>query len=489
MNRILLAIIAMLIISLPAFSCERCKLECGNSAFVEVCKDLGVDSGKVGSVGLIDTSADLKKAAEKVGIKARWSYVSAERLGAVKGPFIAHVWGDHFVVVRSDGAGNLSVFDPSIASTDASKPQPISSLTDLKTSFSGEVLFVSMGGELPADVKPSGPAAVFEPYVVDFGEVFQSDEVVKTVTIRNVGSQDLVISEVRGTCGCQTAFVGEKTAAPGKSVEIQVKLATYARTGPQSLKFYVDSNSTDQPIAQVNLRGNIRPQNVSIYPSSLNFGPLRSGETANREIRISDPMGKGLLITDPKCDSPAVKLIMKKEGSAENPEYVLNVSVSEAQLKENLQTKITLKSNYPKQKQVEIYVTAILDRQSVAIKQTPPPPPVVIPTPSIPVPELNVFITGGVKGKELKHTVALKTPVKQEFKITKVDCPLYFLGVSVVPPKPVKDKKQTEKETKVIITLLKTTPAGTISGDIMLHTNDRKQPLIKLKVYGIVAEG
>jgi hypothetical protein len=479
--------LTLLIISLPAFPCERCKLECGNSALIEVCKDLGVDSGKVGSV-TIDTSADLKKAAEKLGLKARWSYISADRLATVKGPFIAHVWGDHFVVVRSDGAGSVSVFDPSIASTDASKPQPISILTDLKTSFSGEVLFVSKGGELPDDVKPTGPAAVFEPYVVDFGEVFQSDEVAKTVTIRNVGSQDLVISEVRGTCGCQTAFVGEKTAAPGKSVEVQVKLATSARTGPQSLKFYVDSNSTDQPIAQVNLTGNIRPQNVSIYPSSLNFGLLRSGETVNRDIRISDPMGKGLLITEPKCDSPAVKLSLKKEGTADNPEYILTVSVSEAQLNENLQTKITLKSNYPKQKLAEIPVTAMLDQQSVTIKQQAPPPPQVS-TPSVPVPVLNVFITGGVKGKELKHTIALKTPVKQAFKITKVDCPLYFLKVSIVPPKPVKDKKQVEKETKVIITLLKTTPAGTISGDIMLHTNDPKQPMIKLKVYGIVAEG
>jgi hypothetical protein len=178
---------------------------------------------------------------------------------------------------------------------------------------------------------------------------------------------------------------------------------------------------------------------------------------------------------------------LKKEGTAENPEYVLTVSVSEAQLKENLQTKITLKSNYPRQKLVEIPITAMLDQQSVTIKQQAPPPP-QISTPSVPVPVLNVFITGGVKGKELKHTIAMKTPVKQAFKITKVECPLYFLKVSIVPPKPVKDKKQTEKETKVIVILTKTTPAGTISGDIMLHTNDPKQPMMKLKVYGIVAE-
>lgn len=167
MNRsyfLLIAIIISSIISLLASSCERCKSNCGNSALIEVCKDLKVDTAKLWSL-TVDTSADLKKAAETVGVKAQWSYLSADRLGSVKGPFIAHVWGDHFVVVRSDGAWGVSVFDPSIASTDASKPQPISSITDLKTSFSGEVLFVSKGGELPADIKPAGPAAVFEPYV------------------------------------------------------------------------------------------------------------------------------------------------------------------------------------------------------------------------------------------------------------------------------------------------------------------------------------
>ena len=290
--------------SLPVLSCQRCKQDCGFSALTEVCKDLKVDSVKVGSIGQINTSTDLKKATVKVGLKARWSYVSADRLGSIKGPFIAHVWGDHFVVVRSDGAGRFSVWDPAIVSTEPDKPQPITSLNDLKSSFSGEVLFVSKGGGLPADIKPAGPAAVFEPYVVDFGEVFQSDEVAKTVTIRNVGSKDLVISEVRGTCGCQTAVVGEKTVAPGKSVEIKVKLSTSARSGQQNLKFYVDSNSTNQPIAQIYLTGFIRPKNVLIYPSSLNFGYIRSGETVTREVRISDPTGKGLVISDPKCDCP-----------------------------------------------------------------------------------------------------------------------------------------------------------------------------------------
>ena len=63
----------------------------------EVCRDFKIDGAKLDKVGEISLLSDLKAAAQKFGLKAKLSYLYMDKLDSVKGPYIAHLFGDHSV--------------------------------------------------------------------------------------------------------------------------------------------------------------------------------------------------------------------------------------------------------------------------------------------------------------------------------------------------------------------------------------------------------
>lgn len=75
-----------------------------------------------------------------------------------------------------------------------------------------------------ASEKPTGPltSMKFEESTYDFGKVMQDSENKKVFTFTNTGSEPLVISNAKGSCGCTVPQWPKEPIAPGQTGEIKV---------------------------------------------------------------------------------------------------------------------------------------------------------------------------------------------------------------------------------------------------------------------------
>lgn len=94
--------------------------------------------------------------------------------------------------------------------------------------------------EIRKDFK--GPLFQFENEVIDYGEIAQNSDGNRVFKFKNVGQEPLIITAVKGSCGCTVPTKPEEPIMPGKTGEIKVKYATN-RVGPFAKTVTITSNA------------------------------------------------------------------------------------------------------------------------------------------------------------------------------------------------------------------------------------------------------
>jgi hypothetical protein len=87
-----------------------------------------------------------------------------------------------------------------------------------------------------------GPRIAVEPTVFDFGKAQQEKTLEKAFTVRNLGTEELVIENVSTTCGCTVVSEYAKVLKPGASTSMRVKLETRNNLGKISRSVLIKSN-------------------------------------------------------------------------------------------------------------------------------------------------------------------------------------------------------------------------------------------------------
>ena len=106
----------------------------------------------------------------------------------------------------------------------------------------------------PADA----PRIAVEPSVVEFGKLLPEKAVSRTLTIRNFGTQDLIIENISTSCGCTvTEPPAEKVLKPGASAPFRVTLTTGPAPGPMEKSVLVRSNDPTRALFEIKLKATV----------------------------------------------------------------------------------------------------------------------------------------------------------------------------------------------------------------------------------------
>ena len=97
------------------------------------------------------------------------------------------------------------------------------------------------------DVNPDSivPIFKFESDVIDYGDIAENSDGNRVFKFTNVGKTPLIISQVKGSCGCTVPTKPEEPIMPGEVGEIKVKYATN-RIGAFSKTVTITSNASEQ---------------------------------------------------------------------------------------------------------------------------------------------------------------------------------------------------------------------------------------------------
>lgn len=95
----------------------------------------------------------------------------------------------------------------------------------------------------------------FESTVIDYGTIEYNSDGVRAFKFTNTGTAPIIISQVKGSCGCTVPTKPNGPIMPGESAEIGVKYATN-RVGQFTKTVTVTSNATE-PIITLKIKGNV----------------------------------------------------------------------------------------------------------------------------------------------------------------------------------------------------------------------------------------
>ena len=91
---------------------------------------------------------------------------------------------------------------------------------------------------------PNAPIFEFAQKIVDYGAIEKGSEGVYEFKFKNVGKSPLIISNVKGSCGCTVPSAPKEPIMPGATGVIKVKYDTN-RVGPISKTITITSNASE----------------------------------------------------------------------------------------------------------------------------------------------------------------------------------------------------------------------------------------------------
>lgn len=365
------------------------------------------------------------------------SWSRARELAALLGlaAFLATARGVVATVARADSS-------PAAAAS-AQTPAPIEIVP-------GAGLAASSAGPPP---RVEAPESTYH-----FGTVLQGEQVRHAFTIRNTGQGILVLGTPTASCGCTAANPTRMRLAPGEEAQIAVTLDTHFDKGSSVNTVTVLTNDPKTPKVVMTLEGDVKVQ-VDAEPSTVAFGKVRHGRTEMRQVLVSDlGTGGGFRINAIKNPNANVRVEQAARTDGK-PGAVLNVSLSGSAPLGPFADTITVDTSRAELK-IDVFgvVTGDLDVE---------PPQVSFGI--VPHHESAVRI------------LRLTNQGEATVKVLAVETTNQSVSAEVEAVKP-------GREYKITLALRKNTPDGQLRGELAIHTDDPRQPTLRVPFYAIVGE-
>ncbi len=110
---------------------------------------------------------------------------------------------------------------------------------------------------LTAEELANAPVINFTETTFDFGEIKQGDKVEHTFTMKNMGKRDLIIRNVKTTCGCTAVTPQKKIISPNESVPLKVVFNSKGKRGRQNKAITVITNDPKKPTSILRVSTNV----------------------------------------------------------------------------------------------------------------------------------------------------------------------------------------------------------------------------------------
>ncbi len=101
--------------------------------------------------------------------------------------------------------------------------------------------------ENKVSVERTGPAISVDPQRIHLGTMEQHETRSNVIVIKNIGTEQLNISNVKPTCGCTVAKLATSVLAPGESTPLTIEFSSKRYSGEVEKKIRILSNDPETP--------------------------------------------------------------------------------------------------------------------------------------------------------------------------------------------------------------------------------------------------
>ena len=119
--------------------------------------------------------------------------------------------------------------------------------------------------QTPKTASVRGPIIIFERTEHDYGIIEQGADGRCEFVFTNTGDEPLIISRFQTSCGCLVPYWDQDPVLPGKKGSARLRYDTN-RVGTVSKSATLTSNSINQPVLVLRIKGEVRSRPVQIGP-------------------------------------------------------------------------------------------------------------------------------------------------------------------------------------------------------------------------------
>lgn len=138
--------------------------------------------------------------------------------------------------------------------------------------------FATIAQEVTPAEKPTGAGMKFEFEEYDFGNVNEGDDASVDFVFTNDGTEKLILTDVKASCGCTTPFWSKEPVMPGETGKITAKYNTQGRPGNFNKAITITSNVTGET-KRIFIKGNVISKDAEM--SKKNGVPERTPSIVN----------------------------------------------------------------------------------------------------------------------------------------------------------------------------------------------------------------
>ena len=183
-----------------------------------------------------------------------------------------------------------------------------------------------------------GPKIQFNTTVYDFGKISAGEVVKHSFIFTNAGDQQLVITNVKPSCGCTAAGDWTREVEPGQTGTIPIQFNSANFGGPVAKMVTVVCNDKTQPV-YLQIKGTVWKL-IEVTPTYavINVLPESSGGSAT--IKILNNMEEALILGKPEVNQPGFGVEIRTNQPGK--EYELLVSTVPPLKPGNVQAEIRI---------------------------------------------------------------------------------------------------------------------------------------------------
>ncbi len=157
------------------------------------------------------------------------------------------------------------------------------------------------------------PDIYFEEPIYNFGKVYKNEDVEHLFIIENRGTKDLIIEDIKTSCGCILSGATAPKVLPGMSEGVSVVLKGAPDIGEISKNIKVYSNDPNTPVYSLELSGEIM-EDITVNTQQISFSSVPKGKKVKVGIDIKPRPGFKLVIKDVITTNPDISTEYKKKG-------------------------------------------------------------------------------------------------------------------------------------------------------------------------------
>jgi hypothetical protein len=292
------------------------------------------------------------------------------------------------------------------------------------------------------------PKMTFDKEIHDFGNVNEQDgDLTHSFVFRNTGSEPIVITNVRATCGCTTPNWTNQPIAPGDKGEITAVYHVKNRPGSFNKTIIVYSNAENSPV-NLRIKGNVAPKpktiedkyrflvgKVRFDKTHIHFSDIYNDEVKTESlefINISDE-NISLSLADNRSKPKHIDFSVSPETVAPGETGVVTIKYSAIEKNDWDYVRdylfFNINGEYDHKNRISVSAN-IKERFSKSDLKNPP---------AIDFIDSNVYDFGTVqKGEKIEHTFRFKNTGKSDLIIRKVrascGCTATTTGKEILKP-------------------------------------------------------